>query len=590
MSYRKKRIQRREYSTSEAFAEPALPALPRFIQRVLQNRGINCAADLDFSLKNLEQPNLLEVDRACQLLADAVRKKQRVMIVGDYDADGATSTVLAVSVLRRMGAAHVEYLVPNRFDYGYGLSPEIVEVAARSQPDLIITVDSGISCVAGVAAAKARGIRVLVTDHHLPGNELPSADAIVNPNQRGCGFLSKNTAGVGVIFYVMCALRAHLKRERWFEENQIAEPVMAEWLDLVALGTVADVVKLDKNNRILVQKGLERIRKGLARPGILMLLKVAGKDYRSVVSTDLGYFVGPRLNAAGRLDDMTIGIECLLAEDWVIAENAAARLNEFNQERRQLEQDMLALSDVMIEAIESSPQPPWGITLHDSSFHQGIVGLVASRVKDKLYRPVIVFASSETQGELKGSGRAIPGLHLRDALERISTEYPGIIKKFGGHAAAAGLSIEPARLQDFSKAFDAVVHQMMDEADLQPVVYSDGELEPSDLTLASAQCLKEVAPWGQGFPEPVFDGVFNIINGRIVGARHMKLLVMPLGSQSQTSERPNASGAAIDAIQFNSPLAGREVPRKVRMAYRLDVNRFRGETSLQLLVDYVEPL
>ncbi len=445
-----------------------------------------------------------------------------------------------------------------------------------------------ISCVQGVSKAKQSGIRVLVTDHHLPGAVLPEADAIVNPNQHGCRFISKNAAGVGVIFYVMCALRSALREKGWFASRGISAPNMAELLDLVALGTVSDVVRLDYNNRILVNRGLERIRAGKARPGILMLLKLAGKDYRRVVASDLGFSVGPRLNAAGRLDDITVGVECLLTDDWGQAETLANVLNSFNDDRKQIEQDMLMLANSAIEELEASHSVPWGVTLFNTGFHQGVTGLVASRVKERMNHPVVVFAEAEEQGQLKGSCRSISGLHIRDALERVATLKPGVILKFGGHAMAAGLTIDQPYLSEFSRCFDQVVRTMIQEVDLQPVILTDGSLSADQFSLELAEQIRQVAPWGQGFPEPVFDGLFCVDSSRVVGVRHLKLTLRPV-IDSDLPDRGMSDLPVVDAIQFGSPWVGQDMPKKIRAAFKLDVNHFRGKSSLQLLVDYLEP-
>ncbi|PIE43658.1 MAG: single-stranded-DNA-specific exonuclease RecJ [Gammaproteobacteria bacterium] len=590
MNYRTKKIIRRDLPEDAARISRGFPDhIPSLIQRLFMQRGVYDSQELDLSLNNLAPPvDLLGVAKATALLVEMVETSGKVLIVGDYDTDGATSTALAVCALRSMGLNDVAYLVPNRFEFGYGLSPKLVELAAQSSPDLIVTVDNGIASVSGVYRAKQLGIRVLVTDHHLPGDVLPEADAIVNPNQQGCGFVSKNAAGVAVIFYVMCALRSELRNRGWFAARHIATPNMANLLDLVALGTVADVVKLDYNNRVLVTRGIERIRAGKARPGIMVLLKLAGKDYRRVVASDLGFSVGPRLNAAGRLDDIAVGVECLLADDWSQAETYANVLNSFNEDRKQLEQDMLALANTAIENLQDSNSVPWGITLFNAEFHQGVTGLVASRVKDRLNHPVVVFAEAEERGQLKGSCRSIPGLHIRDVLDRVATSRPGVIIKFGGHAMAAGLTIQYSSLSDFSRCFDQVVRTMIQEVDLQPIILTDGELTADQFSLQLAEQIRNAAPWGQGFPEPLFDGVFLVESHRVVGFRHLKLTLRPvLGSTTQVQE--NSVLPLVDAIQFGSPWVSQDIPRTVRAAFKLDANYFRGKSSLQLLIDYLEP-
>jgi single-stranded-DNA-specific exonuclease len=500
-------------------------------------------------------------------------------VVGDFDADGATSTALVVSALRAMGATDVGYLVPNRFEYGYGLTPEIVALAAQDKPDLIITVDNGISSIEGVAAATAAGIRTLVTDHHLAGRTLPAAEVIVNPNQPGCTFASKNLAGVGVIFYIMLALRAELRRRDWFNANAIKEPNLAQYLDLVALGTVADVVSLDRNNRILVAGGLQRIRAGQARPGIQALLEIAGRNPEALVASDLGFAVGPRLNAAGRLDDMSIGIECLLSPDSHSARPLANQLHQFNQDRRVIEQGMQDEALALLADLElaEGEEPPVGITLYDPGWHQGVVGILASRIKDRLHRPTIAFADAE-DGEIKGSARSIPGIHIRDILDAVATRHPGLVSKFGGHAMAAGLSLERDAYDDFAAAFVAEVARHTEDVNLQAVIDSDGELLPGDFNLELASALRFAGPWGQHFPEPLFDGCFNIVQQRLVGEKHLKLVLAVPG----TAE-------LVDAIAFNVDLEVWPNPAQERVAaaYRLDVNEFRGRRSLQLVIEHL---
>jgi single-stranded-DNA-specific exonuclease len=556
-----------------------LPAdLHPVLARVYAARGIHDAQELERSLARLQPfAELKGMSEAVELLAHALRVNQRILIVGDFDADGATSTAVAVRALRMMGARNVDYLVPNRFEFGYGLTPEIVAVAAGRTPDLLITVDNGISSIDGVAAAKVRGMKVLVTDHHLAGAELPSADAIVNPNQPQDVFPSKSLAGVGVIFYVMLALRARLREEGAFADR--AEPNLASLLDLVALGTVADVVSLDHNNRILVAQGLARIRQGQCCPGIAALIQVAGRNQRELTAADLGFALGPRLNAAGRLEDMALGIECLLTDDSDAALLLARRLNELNDERRQIEQEMkeqaLALLDVMALS-EDDANLPVGLCLYDPDWHQGVIGILASRIKDKLHRPVIVFAEG-ANGELKGSARSVPGLHIRDALDAVATQHPGLLTKFGGHAMAAGLSLAVHDLEKFRAAFDAEVRKHLGPEDLCKALYSDGELAEAELNLALAEQLRAAGPWGQGFPEPLFDGTFEIVNRRIVGERHLKLMLRLPGSRQM-----------IDAIAFNTVDDDWPVDvRAVHMVYRLDINEYNGRRSAQLLVEHI---
>ncbi len=551
------------------------------LARVYRGRGIETSGQLDLSLAHLLPPTqLLNADRAALLLADALAQDRRIVVIGDIDADGATSTTVAVAALRAFGGRHVHYLVPNRFEYGYGLTPEIVTLAARSNPDIIITVDNGISSLEGVAAAREMGIATLITDHHLAGRELPQADVIVNPNQPGCGFPSKYLAGVGVIFYVMLALRAELRNRAWF--TQRAEVNLARYLDLVALGTVADVVPLDRNNRILVAEGLRRIRGGQCCPGILALLQVASRQPQSVVAADLGFAVGPRINAAGRLEDISIGIECLLCEDPAAARSQAVKLHQLNQERRVIEQDMQAeaLQILAQLPLRETADLPVAMTLYQRGWHQGVIGILAARIKDRLHRPTIAFADGDA-GQLKGSARSIPGIHIRDILDAVATRHPGLITRFGGHAMAAGLTLPAANYEEFAAAFVAEVALHALDVQLQALIESDGELLPADLHLALATELRFAGPWGQHFPEPVFDGRFAVVSQRLVGEKHLKLVLSPTGGNSLT-----------DAIAFNVDLAVWPNPaiEHVEIAYRLDINEFRGQRSLQLMVEHLTPL
>ncbi|MBC6903870.1 single-stranded-DNA-specific exonuclease RecJ [Saccharophagus sp. K07] len=572
----RKLIKRRQ-ATADLQAFPNTPAI---LSRLYAARGVTHEEQLQYELKRLLKPSLKGLEAALSLLVTALQENQRIMIVGDFDADGATSTALAMRCLRAFGHRNTEFLVPNRFEYGYGLTPEIVEVAAQRKPDLIITVDNGIASIQGVERAHALGIRVLVTDHHLPGAQLPDADAIVNPNQPGCDFLSKSAAGVGVVFYVMTALRTRLREIGWFNAER-PEPNLASFLDLVALGTVADVVPLDFNNRILVAQGLQRMRAGLACPGIRAILSVGGRDWRKISATDLGFVVGPRLNAAGRLDDMSLGIRCLLADNEGEAQALAQELDMLNRDRRAIEAVMQKEAAANLEAMLVSMQGelPSGICLYREDWHQGVIGILASRIKDRWHRPVIVFADDE-HGALKGSGRSIPGLHLRDILDEVATQHPGLLTKFGGHAMAAGLSLEKHHLELFSQAFASVVARHLGDRGLEPVIESDGELQADDFTLALAQQLEEGGPWGQAFPEPVFDGQFHVVNQKVVGEKHLKLVLAP-------ASRPDM---VVDAIVFNIDRAQWPNPncQKVIAAYKLAVNEFRGTRSVQLMVDYLE--
>ena len=572
-----KLIRRRPADPAAGLSDASLHPL---LARIYTTRGVRTPAELDLALAQLLPPaQLRNADAAAVLLADAVAADKKLLVIGDFDADGATSTALAVSLLRQFGAREVDYLVPNRFEYGYGLTPEIVELAATRDPAVIITVDNGISSLDGVESARARGIATLITDHHLAGRTLPRADVIVNPNQPGCAFPSKNLAGVGVIFYVMLALRAQLRLRGWFAQR--AEPNLAHYTDLVALGTVADVVPLDHNNRILVAAGLQRIRAGLARPGIAALLDVASRDPRTVVASDLGFAVGPRINAAGRLDDMSIGIECLLSEDPARAAALAMQLHRLNQDRRLIESDMQeqALRELARLELVQEAEPPLAMTLYQPGWHQGVIGILASRIKDRIHRPTIAFADGDP-GQIKGSARSIPGIHIRDILDAVAVRHPGLISKFGGHAMAAGLSLATQDYEAFSRAFVEEVARHAEDVELQAVLDSDGELAEADFQLELATALRFAGPWGQHFPEPVFDGVFQIVSQRLVGEKHLKLVLFP------------ASGSVLlDAIAFNVDLAVWPDPsiEQVEIAYRLDVNEYRGQRSVQLMVEHIAP-
>ncbi|HHX33916.1 MAG TPA: single-stranded-DNA-specific exonuclease RecJ [Gammaproteobacteria bacterium] len=558
---------------------PDLGDLPPLLTRIYAARGVQSALELEKGLARLLPTHLLKgMDTAVQLLAHALEQRQRILIVGDFDADGATASCVGMLGLRMLGAAHVDYLVPNRFDYGYGLTPEIVEVALQRQPDLLVTVDNGISSIEGVAAAQAAGLKVIITDHHLPGAALPAADAIVNPNQPGCEFPSKALAGVGVMFYVLLGLRAHLRSSGWFTQQALQEPNLAELLDLVALGSVADVVPLDANNRILVHQGLARIRAGRTRPGLRAILEVARRDYRRLVSTDLGFIVGPRLNAAGRLDDISLGIECLLCEDPDGALQRAQQLDQLNQDRKHIEQGMqrealVQLKDLPLENLA------FGLCLFEPEWHQGVIGILASRMKERYHRPVIAFADAG-DGQLKGSARSIPGLHIRDALDAIAARFPELISKFGGHAMAAGLTLQQEHYPAFAKAFDAEVRRQLTEDDLTGRIYSDGSLAAHEFDMQLAQQLRHAGPWGQRFPEPLFHGDFKILSQRLVGEKHLKLVLQ----STQTAP-------AVDAIAFNIDLDVWPNPniQDVQAAYTLDVNEFRGNESLQLIVSSLSP-
>jgi single-stranded-DNA-specific exonuclease len=556
---------------------PFLGEMPTLLTRLYAARGVQSQAELDKSLARLiPYQQLKGIDAAVDLLVVALEQRQRILIVGDFDADGATASTVGMLGLRLLGAAHVDYLVPNRFEYGYGLTPEIVEVALTRSPQLLITVDNGISSVEGVAAAKKAGLSVLVTDHHLPGNELPAADAIVNPNQPGCEFPSKALAGVGVIFYVLIALRARLNSLGWYQT--VKAPNIAELLDLVALGSVADVVPLDANNRILVHQGLERIRAGRARPGLKAILEVAKRDHSKITSTDLGFILGPRLNAAGRLDDMSLGIECLLTDDPNAARDMAAQLDEMNQDRKSIEQGMQreALAQLKELTLDSMP---FGLCLFDPEWHQGVIGILASRLKERYFRPTFAFADAG-DGMLKGSGRSVPGFHIRDALSVVAAQHPELISKYGGHAMAAGLTLPEANFPLFAQAFDEEVRRQLREEDLTGRLLSDGSLAFEEFHLELARALRHAGPWGQHFPEPLFHGVFQLVEQRIVGERHLKVVL-----------KTECGSVKLDGIAFG---VDREVwpnptIRWVELAYKLDLNEFRGNETVQLMIAHIEP-
>lgn len=558
-----------------------LSSVHPLLGKIYSARSVVSEDELDCSASQLLSPKTLKgIDAGASLLAAAVAEQKKVVIVADFDADGATSCALSILALRAMGLVDIDFLVPNRFEYGYGLTPEIVEVAKALKPDLIMTVDNGISSVDGVQVAQDAGIDVLVTDHHLPGNTLPNATAIVNPNQPGCEFESKNLAGVGVAFYVLSQVRAQLREMGWFMQQNIAEPNLAQFLDIVALGTVADVVPLDANNRRLVHQGIQRIRKGVARPGILALLEVAKRSHQSVVASDLGFAVGPRLNAAGRLDDMSVGIRCLLTDDPFEAKEIAEELDGLNQDRRLIERGMQGEAEQVLESMNlNEKEIPYGLCLYEAQWHQGVIGILASRIKDKFHRPVIAFANSD-QGEVKGSARSVSGVHIRDVLDAVASQRPDILQKFGGHAMAAGLSLQLEHLDEFKELFDLEVRRHLSEEDLTQVLWSDGELEPDDFNLATAGILRDGGPWGQRFPEPAFNGVFNLVQQRIVGQNHLKMVVAPIDNPQQV----------IDAIAFNvdTALWPNLDAQAVELVYKLDINEFRGIHSVQLLVDSVE--
>ena len=544
---------------------------------VFSARGINDPSQLERGLVNLLSPaDLPEIDIAAARLADAVEQNQKILIVGDFDADGATSVALCLLALRAMGATNVDFLVPNRFDYGYGLSPEIVQLAATLAPNVIVTVDNGVASVDGVALANEMGIDVVVTDHHLPGDVLPDAHALVNPNVGDNAFASKSMAGVGVAYYLLSWVRQTLRQRDYFASRQIPEPNMAQYLDLVALGTVADVVPLDQNNRILVHQGLLRIRRGKTRPGIAALARVGKRDLSTLSASDMGFALGPRLNAAGRLQDMSVGIRCLVTDDPAEAGQLAAELDSLNQTRREIEQGMVADAEMILTQITPAPDE-MGIAVYHESFHQGVVGIVAGRLREKFHRPAIVFAdASDASDELKGSARSIDGLNIRDVLDSIATRLPGMLPKFGGHAMAAGLSIKRVHLARFQKAFDKAVRAAVTQDMLDAVLLTDGSLKQEQLNLQTVATLADAGPWGNGFAEPLFAGEFKLVNQRVVGQDHLKLV---LGLNDQL----------IDAIAFRQkPLDGQ--PGHVNVVYKPALNDYAGQQTLQLMVEYMEAM
>ena len=549
------------------------------IDRIYRGRNIANLDDLENGLKGLTHFNVLKgMPQAAQILADAVVQNKRIIIVGDFDADGATSTSVCILALRAMGYHNVDFLVPNRFDFGYGLSVPIVDEAAKQGAEVIVTVDNGISCIDGVTHAKSLGMQVVVTDHHLPGDVLPPADAIVNPNQPGCEFPSKNLAGVGVAFYIMLALKAELQQQGHFEKAGVAPPNLASLLDIVAVGTVADVVVLDKNNRILVHQGLQRIRAGKCRPGIKALVEVANRDCAHLTSTDLGFVVGPRLNAAGRLDDMSQGIACLLEDETIQARMIAAELDALNKERREIETGMKAQAETVLEQMAlNEGDMPSALVVYREDFHQGVIGIVAGRLKVKYLKPVIAFAHQDDE-IIKGSARSIPGVHIRDVLDEVNTRYPGVIEKFGGHAMAAGLSLPVAKLQDFERAFVNIARAHMAKLDGNHALFSDGDLSSEELCLPFAHLLRQAGPFGQGFESPLFDGEFALLDQRLVGQKHLKMVLKSDGANE------------VDAIAFNVDLKSwpNAMVKRVHIAYRLDINVFRGQETVQLIVEQIE--
>lgn len=555
----------------------ALRTADDVLAQLYRNRGLSDRAEVAPGLAALAGTGELRgLGRAVEVLTDLIRDGGHILVVGDYDADGATGSALAVRGLRALGASQVSYLVPSRFATGYGLSPAVVDAAMPARPDLLLTVDNGVSSIAGVAHANALGVPVLVTDHHLPGERLPDAVAIVNPNQPGCAFPSKHLAGVGVVFYLLAALRTHLRGLGWFGTGR-QEPNLADLLDLVALGTVADVVTLDRNNRILVDQGLRRIRAGRSTAGVQALLRVAGRDPARATTTDLGFFAAPRLNAAGRLEEMSLGVECLLTDDRATADAIAQRLDALNRRRREIEGEMKDQAELSLEALvlDSGPLPS-ALCLYGEDWHQGVSGIVAARIRERYHRPVIAFADAD-DGWLRGSARSIDGLHIRDAIAWIDQAHPGLIERFGGHAMAAGLTLRRSALETFRAAFVQAVQAQIGEVPPAPEILSDGQLPARLLTLEMVEALRLGGPWGKGFPEPRFDGIFQVLEARLVGERHLKLRLAP------------PDGGPLDAIGFHLGDRFAAAVGRVRIAYRLDVNDFRGLRAPQLVLEDIQP-
>ena len=552
------------------------------LERIFLARGITSELELDRTLAKLPSPWLLSgMEEMVEHLIVAINEQQKICIVADFDADGATSCAVAIKGLQLLGAGQVTFVVPNRFEYGYGLTPEIVELVKLQNPDVIITVDNGISSIDGVKAATDSGIKVLVTDHHLPGSNLPAATAIVNPNLLDDKFPNKSLAGVGVIFYVLLALRSRLRDINWFETNQVKEPNLAQLLDYVALGTVADVVALEQSNRILVYQGLLRIRTGRCHPGLTALVEVSGKNPQTITAADLGFSLGPRLNAAGRMDDMSLGIQCLLSDDPALAKDIALQLDELNNDRREVEAVMKHEALTYLSEMKALDEHhlPAGVCLFDANWHQGVIGILASRIKDQVHRPVIAFAPAG-KDLIKGSARSIPGVHIRDVLSDIAAAHPKLLSKVGGHAMAAGLSLKMHDYPPFALAFDEMVSKRLVSVDLEQKILSDGELTEQEMTIEIADLLQNSATWGQEFPEPLFDGVFDVIQSRIVGQRHLKLVL-----------RKPVGDLVIDAIAFFVDRPEHWLGlRQIKAVYKLDINEFRGNRTVQFIVQYFEKI
>ncbi len=552
--------------------------MPDFLEKIFYSRGIRSQDDIELPLKALLPiSSLKNVMPAAKLIAKSLLENKKILFVGDFDADGASSCAFAVLALKSMGYSNIDFMVPNRFEFGYGLTPKIIEIAKDKNPNLIITVDNGISSLDGVDAANKEGIEVIITDHHLPGSRLPNAAVIVNPNQDKDSFASKSLAGVGVIFYVIVALKSHLTANGWFKKLGLKAPKIVNLLDLVALGTIADLVPLDKNNRILVKHGLNLIKNGKGNLGILALLQISGRDYKKVTTSDIGFAVGPRLNAAGRLADMSLGIRCLLSEDYDSALEIAVKLDSLNRDRKDIEEDMKRKSDDILSSLElSKGKLPYGICVYDKSWHQGVIGILASRIKENYHRPTIVFSPGDNS-QLKGSARSINGFHIKDALDRLATLHPNLLKKFGGHAMAAGMTINKENFQEFVEAFDSTVKELLLGCDLEPKIVSDGPIPINQLTIETAFAIRRGGPWGQAFQEPKFDDTFIVQDYKKLKERHWKL-----------SLRHESNSKLFEAIAFNMVEIWPILPEKARFLYRLDINDWNDKNSLQLIIEHIE--
>ncbi len=557
--------------------QPSL-GLPNFLEKIFYNRGVTCKSDIDLQLKSLIPiSSLYNSINAAKVIADFLSDNKKILIIGDFDADGASSCTLAILAIKAMGYNNIDFLIPNRFEFGYGLTSEIVEQAKKKSPDLIITVDNGISSIDGVNTANKAGIKVIITDHHLPGKQLPEASVIVNPNQKNDAFKSKSLAGVGVIFYVMTALKKELIKRGWFDRKEIKVPDISDFLDLVALGTIADLVPLDTNNRILVKYGLNLIKIGKARPGILALLKISSRNFKKISADDIGFAIAPRLNAAGRLASMSLGIQCLLADDYDEALQFAVKLDALNRDRKEIEKHMKNKSEEILKNFQFSKEDiPWGICLFQESWHQGVIGILASRVKERYHRPTIIFAPGDNN-QLKGSARSINGFHIKNALDQLAILYPELLQKYGGHAMAAGMTINKKNYDKFSKAFDTITKSFLAEEEIDPYVLSDGPLPIDQISLETASIIENLGPWGQAFKEPLFDDTFIISDCKKLKEQHWKLLL-----------KHESSSQLFNAIAFNMVNDWPKLPEKARFVFKLKINEWDNKNTLQLFVEHID--